>query len=343
MNIIFKEDTAQLFDQYWNSYILVNKIDFQYSLQVLNFNLQHSKRILNDKSFVVERNGECVGICFLPIESDNTTSVSIANGYVIKPLAKTEKIEKYIFSKIDEICLDIGVEKIKYSFSQFTESKFNTLSKFNFIDTSTSTCNIYLDKSKEVLWRDLRKSYKSLINSMIKNDKFKILFSNQENHIELNEKYVEFHKEHMKQAGKEPRSDNIYNKQLKLLENDLASIVAVTYKKQIVIVNYYFHNNESVSYSGSSFDTSDDFQKYPLNHFLLWNSILYFKKLGYGKLNFGQPCGYNKVNGLDDHLDDKQINISSFKRGMGAEMKTLYRGVKFINDDKFDIKIKELV
>lgn len=343
MNVIFKKGTGQLFEQYWNSYILANKLDFQYSLQVLNFNLQHSKRMLNDKSFVVERNGKCIGVCFLPIERNNAISVSINGGYVVMPSAETKKIEKYIFKKIGEVCLEEGVEEIKYSFSQFTKNKFNTLNRYNFIDVSTNTCDIYLNESEELLWRNLNKSYKSLINSLDKSEKFEILVSNQDNYIELNNKYVEFHKEHMKQAGKKTRSDDIYNKQVQLITSGLASIIAVSYKGKIIIVNYYFHNHSFVNYSGSSFDMSEDFQSYPLNHFLLWKSIIHFKRLGYSELNFGQPCNYNGFNGLDDYLDDKQINISLFKRGMGAQMRTLYRGIKFINDDNLDMKIKDLV
>jgi len=67
------------------------------------------------------------------------------------------------------------------------------------------------------------------------------------------------------------------------------------------------------------------------------NEDLYVIIATFEFLEYSQPCGYSKVQGFDDFLDDKQINISHFKRGMGASVKTIYRGIKYY-DKKLLIK-----
>ena len=106
MNVIFREKFEQLFKDYWNLYLSEDEVDFSYSLQVLDFHLECSANLFSDKSFVVEQDGKCVGICFLPIESGDIMSVSVNGGYVVKPLAKTEKVEKYLLKKVEEVCLN---------------------------------------------------------------------------------------------------------------------------------------------------------------------------------------------------------------------------------------------
>lgn len=41
---------------------------------------------------------------------------------------------------------------------------------------------------------------------------------------------------------------------------------------------------------------------------------------------------HNLVNGFDDYLDKKQVNISHFKRGMGTTMVPLFRGIKYYDN-----------
>ena len=45
--------------------------------------------------------------------------------------------------------------------------------------------------------------------------------------------------------------------------------------------------------------------------------------------------GFNKINGFDDYLDQKQINISHFKQGMGTYMVPMFRGIKYRNIELF--------
>ncbi len=330
MNIIFKEDNLIKFSSLWEEYIKNNNINFQYSTILIKYYLSYANNLLYDKSFIIEQNNQCVGICFLPIEKvkDDKLSISINNSYIIAPLTKTKKIEKEIFNQIDDISTQLNIQQIKFYLSTFKRFDFNKLLKYNFINTATTTCSIDLKLSQDILWTNLQKSYKSLINSFVSDDNYSIIISNSTNNIELHNKYVHFHKEHMIQAKATPKEDKIYQAQYNLLDNNLATIIAIKFNNTIIMTNYFFHDTKNVTYASSAYDTNKLYSKLSLNHYLLWKAIIYFKHLDLDILNFGQPCGFNYNNGQDDYLTDKQINISNFKRGMGAQMKTLYRGSK---------------
>ena len=53
--------------------------------------------------------------------------------------------------------------------------------------------------------------------------------------------------------------------------------------------------------------------------------------MGFKHMEYSQPAGYNLVDGFLDYLDEKQINIAHFKRGMGTKMVPLFRGVKYFD------------
>ena len=329
MNLVYRKDGLAEFDSLWNEFLKENKVDFHYELDYLDYTFTYLSEMINDESFLILQNGKCMGICICPIEKlENTNNISISNGYIPAPLYAYDKVKKKIYSKIEELISEYSVKKVLYYYTPYMYKEYNELLEFGFVDTSTTTCNVDLTVDKDTLWRGLRKSYKSLINALIKNEDYSLVYSNSENKISLHKKYTNFHKQHMINAGIEPKNEIVYNKQLDLLNNNLASVIAIKYKDEIIVTNYFFHNECSIAYASSAYDTREEFSSLALVHYLLWNAILHYKNKGYTYINFGQPCGYNQINGLGDYLDDKQVNISSFKRGMGAKMKTLYRGLK---------------
>ena len=333
MNIIFKQDNKEYFEELWNRFLKDNNVDFQYSLNMIDYYLSSCKNLLDDKSFVLEHDKKCVGICFLPVEDNfNTITISISSGYVIAPLAINAKYEKITFNTINELSKNLNISYIKFKMSIFENNEFNKLKMYNFLDTSNSTCKINLFSKQEVLWLNLRKSYKSLINYLIKDDKYTLVYSDSSNINELHKNYVLFHKIHMENAGKIVKSDMLYDKQLGLCKNNLATIIAVQYKNKIIMTNYFFHDKLNVVYASSAYDTDHFFTKLAINHYLLWNAILYFKKLNFTTLGFGQPCNISPVDGIDDYASKKELSISNFKRGMGAEMIFNLQGIRFFNN-----------
>ena len=348
MNIIYKEQQREKFNKLWDEFLLSNEIDFEYSRLVIDYNLSYAKYLSYDKSFVLEENNKCVGICFLPIEMNkNILSISIEESYIMCPVANSVKNEKIIYKEIDKLCIDFKIALIRFKTSMFNDDNINKLLLYDFVDTTNTSSVINLEDTQEILWKNLRRRYKSLINSFIKNEDYSILVSNDANNIELHNKYVKFHKIHMQNAGKESKSKLIYNKQLELLKNNIATIIALKYKNEIVMTNYFFHDKNNVTYASNAYDTSEKFKNLTLNHYLLWESIMYFKLNNFKLFNMGQPCSINHINGFDDYADDKELSISHFKIGMGSKYILNFQGIKFFDKtillnliDKFKQKVE---
>ncbi|WP_067178343.1 hypothetical protein [Sulfurospirillum sp. UCH001] len=334
MNFVFKYEDSQNFEKLWNQYLTSYNVDFQYSLTSIEYYLAYCNNLYKDKSFILEVDNHCVGICFLPIESTKDGfSISIANGYIMAPLAKSLKYEQIIFDCIDKICDDLNIVIVKFKVSIFENLNFNRLRLYRFLDTTNTTCILDLNNSQEDLWMNLRKRYKSLINSLTKNGEYSIVCSNESTLNELHKYYVTFHKIHMKNAGKSLKSNLIYTKQLNLAQQNLATIIAVNFQNHPIIINYFFHDTTNVVYASNAYDTHESFKNLPLNHYLLWHSTLYFKQRGFKKFGFGQPCSLNSINGFMDYADEKELSISHFKRGMGTQMISHMQGIKFLKKE----------
>jgi hypothetical protein len=126
-----------------------------------------------------------------------------------------------------------------------------------------------------------------------------------------------------------------------MLKNDQASLFGLKYKDKFIGFNYFFHYQKTVVYMSGADDPEYENSKIPIYHTILWSSFLYYKERGFDFMQFSQPCGFNKVDGFDDYLDQKQINISHFKRGMGTEMRTLFRGIKYYDKELLEKDLKE--
>lgn len=326
--IIYQQDDPKNFEQLWQLYTKKNQLSVEFQLELLSFKIRSINNLFKNYSFIlVDSFHNPIGICFLPVEQINTKySISVNDSYIISPHAKNEKILKQIFDIIIQIKNDLNISQIKFHLSKFINYKYNELLKYGFVNTSSTTCSIDLSQSKEQLWINLRKSYKALINSIDKDSDFSFFISADKNQEDIHSMFVKFHKNHMIEANKIPYGDIIYSGFLDCMKAGIATILGVKFRDQIIIANYFFHDTQHAIYSSSAYDTNKAFAKLPLNHYLLYKAILHFKDLNYMILNFGEPCGFNHYNGLDDYLDEKQINISHFKMGMGVALHNLFRG-----------------
>jgi len=337
MEFIYKNNNKKLFLLKWNEYIKNNLVSYKYLLLNLEYFLLYSNHLLSDESFIVVENNECVGIAFVPIEKNNDIiTISLANGYVFVPLAKNKRIEKKIFEELNAISNKYKIQKILFALDPLIieyQEKFNILLEYGFVDTSTSDCLIRLDYSKEKLWANLRKSYKSLINNIFKSDKFEILIYNYNNaDYAIHENYRVLHEQC---SGGVTRVKGTFDKQFEMLENNYATLIGLKYNDKFIGFNYFFHYDRTVIYASGADDPQYEKSKIPIYHAILWSAIVYFKEKKFEFIEFSQPCGYNKLNGFNDYLDEKQINISHFKRGMGTRMITAFRGVKYLDREFF--------
>jgi len=333
MEIIYKNKNEELFISSWIEYIKNNRATFNYLLSRIDINLLLINDLLIDSSFVVIENNKCLGICFLPIEKNkNYNSITLSNGYTISPLFQNKKVEKFIFDTIDEIAKKNNVKIIKFynsSLIDVYQNSSNYFLKYNFINTSTTTGIV--DLTDNNIWTNIRKHYKSMINKVLKDNNFSIYIMNNNNaDYAVHEKYRFLHE---KCAGRVTRIKKTFDKQFEMLQNGFATMIGLKYNNIFIGMQYFFHFQKTVIYGSGADDPEYTKEGFNIYHPILWEAQKYFKDNKFEYLDYSQPFGYSLVQGYDDYYDEKQLNISYFKRGMGAEMKTLNRGIKYIDKD----------
>jgi hypothetical protein len=336
MKIIYRKDNEKLFLQNWQSFLNKEACSFRYLPLFLDYMLLYTQNLVEDKSFVAVKDGQCIAIAFLPIEqpSDGNKTISLANGYTISPLATTEKIEKKIYAHIDELARNLEIKKIKFYLDPLIieyKNKFNNLTKYNFINTTTADGLLKLDKKEDALWSNVRKGHKSDINKILRNPEYEVISIDHQNHdYQIHEQYRELHH---KAAGRITRKKETFDKMFDMMKNDNASLFGLKYKDKFIGFNYFIHHNNTVIYASGCDDP--DFAGIAIYHPILWKAILYYKQRNFDFMQFSQPCGHNYISGFDDYLDKKQMNISKFKRGFGITMTPFFRGIKYYDKNLF--------
>lgn len=316
------------FSKYWNDYLNVYKCSFRYDLQYIKYLLEYSKFIVKNESFVVIESNKAVGICFLPVENiEGKLQFSVGNDFIFKPLTKTLKVEKKVFSYIDEIAKELEISKSMMCVDSISElDYYNSLISYGYVNAPSTNSKINLDLNVKDLWSRVRKGHKHAINKMINDSSVSFeVVSNENPNYEMHELY---RKCHIQNSGKETRSKKSFDLQYDLLLSGLA-ILAVCKVDQIPIsFNYFMYNENGAQYFSAS-ENEMFSSKYNGYHYTLWNSILYLKKIGVFSLMITSPCGFNKVDGLWDEYTEKQKQIGKYKRGFGGGLLFFNRGVKY--------------
>lgn len=348
--IKFKENKEQFFER-WSEFLEQNPSSPKFLPSYIEILTIPSQFIVCDESFVIVENAKCVGICFLPIENINgVKSVSLQGDFTLQPLAKSERIYDIIFTEISDIAKALNLSKIMFYLdpliTEFSD-KFNWLLAYGFMDTSASNCLALLNVSRADLWRNLRKRYKGQINGVMKSSDFEFFILNKDNQsYEMHEIYRALH---AKAAGRETRPKTSFDKQYELLKDGFATIIGLKYNAMgggFIGMSYFIHYDKAVVYFSGADDPEFTQRKIPIYHAVLWKATEYFSQLGFKVMEYSEPCGYNKINGFMDYMDEKQINIGFFKRGMSTKMTTYYKGIKYFDKNLLlsDIeKFKQMV
>lgn len=162
---------------------------------------------------------------------------------------------------------------------------------------------IDLEKEKAELKKDLRKSFKSLINWGYR--ELDICVKTGENikcdDIEL------FKALHYEEAGKKTRSDESWQKQYDMIKNDDAFLVMAFYEEKLVASGFFTMSSNSCYY-GASASRRDLFQK-PLFHSVMWEAINHARILG---------CKWFETGEQRFDGSEKDLGISLFKAGFGG-------------------------
>ena len=162
---------------------------------------------------------------------------------------------------------------------------------------------IDLQKTKDDLKRNLRKSYKSLVN---KNQDVYVVDKNESNH------YIELaRKLHIEISGKITRAKESWDVMAESLQDE-KGILIVKGKREIIDGYCFFFCNEMNAYYSSSV-----MKERKGAHSLLWAGVIKAKDMGLSNL----IMDYIKIEEIED---SKLKNIRHFKEGFGLDREQSY-------------------
>jgi hypothetical protein len=175
--------------------------------------------------------------------------------------------------------------------------------------------------SEEELKRDVRKSYKSLINWGTKNLAVRILDQQTITCADMEQ----FRQLHIQEAGRETRSARTWEIQYEQVRNGEAFVVLGELSGELVTAALFLHSDR-YCYYGVSASVRALFDK-PLSHCIIWTAILQAKRIGCSVLELGEQLFQ-----AQGRPSAKELGISVFKRGFGGETALRLTIVREFND-----------
>jgi len=305
-------------------------------------------------SFLVKEKNETLAIVPLVLETklfedkeikefsfgrDPLPSPALQNGLDEK---NRHKIHKFIFDYIDGLARDHGALRVTCrlsplapSFADSENPRSNYLTKYSFIDVSSGTRMIDLRKSDEVLWNELRRDHRRRISKV--KEYLEISIYTQENITR--EIFDEYRLMHKKAAGRITRPLITFEKMYQWIRDGSAILVASKDKAKDKNVGFEYHSiykNNVYSFSAAN---DPDYSTFPVRHLIEWKAMLWMKEAGCKYYEIGPeyyPSFYN-------FPSDKEMNISSFKRGFGGFTMPLFVGEKYYSKEYFEQTMKSRI
>lgn len=170
---------------------------------------------------------------------------------------------------------------------------------------------IDLNKDELTLKSHLRKSYSSLVNWGLREMNIQILdYSN------VTWEYInDFRELHIREAGRETRSEESWRRQFEMVQANEAFVVLGHLNNELVSAGFFMYS-DTICFYGVSASRRDLFEK-PMFHSLMWSAILHSKKLGCCRFDVGEQLYPNHP--FDKPPSKKELAISEFKAGFGGK------------------------
>jgi hypothetical protein len=191
----------------------------------------------------------------------------------------------------------------------------NPLTSFGYADESCTGLVLGLYPDESTLWKNLRKSYKPLINRALKSTE--IILLDQSNYdFSLCEEY---RKLHFVAAGRETRHKASFYAQYQLVQDGYGYIVFVQ-MNGIFVGAYFFYQMNGYVFYASAATIPECHPQSGVGHLGVWKGIQNAKALGARYFDFGM---------LEENPSDQKVqNIQFFKLGFGGRRVITFRGTK---------------
>uniref|UniRef100_UPI0040487EEC hypothetical protein n=1 Tax=Polynucleobacter sp. TaxID=2029855 RepID=UPI0040487EEC len=223
-------------------------------------------------------------------------------------------INNLAWSKLNEIFLQVNGEAVIRAYLQhnfLTNITIDLMRLGGIINTHLFQF-INLENDQKILWKDIRKSYRSLINRGLREMDIEYVDSHniKKSHIDL------FRKLHIEVAGKETRSVDSWELQYEWIYNNEAFLYLARMDNEIVTAGIFTYTNSVCTYFSSA-SRREMFDR-PLFHAIIWNSILKAKALGCKWFDMNEKYFLNHPSFTTS--DEKLLSISNFKMGFGGSL-----------------------
>ena len=295
-------------------------------------------------SVFLQEDNRIVAVCPLILEDHNGVRMfsfsgfgmpipAILNG--VGPKARRKYLD-HIFEYLDQQAKTHNVQKISFRFSPLTPSFIepqrppsNYLLKYGYLDASFNTQVLDITPSLEELKSDIRKGHKYDINRT-----GKILDGCIYDSTNITEEVYEAYRGlHQKDAGRVTRAGVTFDLMRDWIKNGNAVLVGAKMKDSGRFAGFgYMYMYKNGVYYGSACSDPDD-GNLPVAHFILWESVKWFKE---HSIKFFE-LGWQFFNAsFHYHASDKERTISRFKRGFGGELVPQLLGEKYFSVELFE-------
>ena len=234
----------------------------------------------------------------------------LKDNFILKfeKILKEKKIKK-IYFRLNIFQLDLN---------QYSEA-LNLLKENNYQTTKIQILKVNLNQDYIELKKNLRRSYKSLIN---KENKFlQVKFSNDcDNKKKIFEDWREIYSMALL------KGDIILNKETyKTLEKAIQQdecLLSVAYdnSKPLGGMLFAFNKNYARYDAAANINEVEIDKSRSVGHYLMWNSIVQLKKMKFNNLEIGSYYNFKLNKDISLNKIEKLNNITNFKKGFGAEV-----------------------
>lgn len=164
-----------------------------------------------------------------------------------------------------------------------------------------------------ILFREVRKSYKSLINWGKKNLNLRVI-----GRESIAPEDVErFRQLHFHAAGRETRSHHTWHLQYEMVSYGEAFIILGEFEGELVTAALFPCSSKYCFYGVSA--SKGELSSKPLSHVVIWRAMLHAKEQG---CRFFELAPQLYPNQGDPLPTQKELSISTFKHGFGGETRT---------------------
>ena len=302
---------------------------FYHTSEFIEYVIEYSGKNTENFSFYIEdKNTDLLAICPL-IRNDNKFIFPGHTGPApALRNALSEKIKKsilrQIFNYIEQLAKEYNIEECIMGLSPLAKNNsspfnYNFLMKYGFENISLNTQILLLDKNKDLIWNEIKKSHRN----EIKSGKKLFKFIKDEPYSKDTKYFFEFKKLHFLAAGRMTRSEKTWDLQRQWKEKGNA-IIILAYMDDKPVGGIFTMLYKDCAYYGVSAN-HPDYEKYSISHSIQWEIIKWLQKNRFKCYELGLQLFSDQPY---SHPSQKEIDISLFKRHFGGYTVSYYMGKK---------------